>query len=217
MSRTDMAHMIIRGRVIDDSLVEFGGRGGSLRFMAPDPHAKVTSAVADARPEPFRAACRPAAWSQISQNASPPSPQPDGWTTASTAFVAIAASTAWPPARRTANPAAVVRLIGAIPTLSSSTQTNLTTPQMIALYRRFRSVDPKNIRHVSLKPLTEIFEVRRITEPGEAVRPRAPDYRELQAVEKTIFSSERPITTDDQIRFAAAPAPPARQAASATD
>ena len=116
-----------------------------------------------------------------------------------------------------ANPAAVVRLIGAIPTLSSSTQTNLTTPQMIALYRRFRDVDPKNIRHVSLKPLTEIFDVTRLTEPGEAVRPRIDDYREFQAVEKSIFDSERSITTVDQIRFAAAPAPPRPQAASAAD
>ena len=35
--------------------------------------------------------------------------QLDGWTTPSTALVAIAASTAWPPARRTARPAAVAR------------------------------------------------------------------------------------------------------------
>src|SRR5438034_1249805 len=116
-----------------------------------------------------------------------------------------------------ANSTAVVRLISAVPTLSSGTQTNLTAPQMIALYRRFRDVDPKNIRHVSLKPLTEVFDVMRITEPGEAVRPRADDYHEFQAVEKSIFDSESPITTGDQIRFAAAPAPPRPQAASAAD
>jgi LCP family protein required for cell wall assembly len=116
-----------------------------------------------------------------------------------------------------AEPQTVLRMIAAVPTLSATTQTNLTTPQMIALYRRFRNVDPKNIRHVSLKPLTQIFEVMRITEPGQAVKPRAGDYRELQAVEKSIFASELPITSDDQIRFAAAPAPPRRQAASAAD
>src|SRR5205814_1626663 len=55
-----------------------------------------------------------------------------------------------------ANPQTVVRLIAAIPSLSASTQTNLTTPQMISLYRRFRSIDPREVRHVSLKPLTQI-------------------------------------------------------------
>ena len=50
-------------------------------------------------PEPFSATCSPRAASQISQNASPPIPQPLGTTTPRTAFVAIAASTAEPPAQ----------------------------------------------------------------------------------------------------------------------
>lgn len=37
-----VASMIIRGRIIEDDLVEFGGRGGDLAFCAPDPH-KYTS------------------------------------------------------------------------------------------------------------------------------------------------------------------------------
>jgi hypothetical protein len=45
----------------------------------------------------------------MSQNASPPMPQPLGMTTPRQAFVAIAASTALPPARNTADPAAVAR------------------------------------------------------------------------------------------------------------
>ena len=116
-----------------------------------------------------------------------------------------------------ASPQTALRLISALPSLSSYTQTNLTTPQMIALYRRFHGVDQRNIRHVSLKPLTQIFEVTRLTEPGEAVKPRAADYRDFQALEQTIFDSERPVTTDDQIRFAVAPAPPHPQAANAAD
>ena len=116
-----------------------------------------------------------------------------------------------------ASPQMVVRLIASLPTLSGYTKTNLTTPQMLELYRRFRGVDPRNIRHVSLKPLTEVFEVARITEPGEAVRPRTEDYRELQALEQTIFNSERPVTTGDQIRFAAAPAAPRQKTFSAAD
>jgi len=105
-----------------------------------------------------------------------------------------------------ASPQMVVRLIASLPSLSGDTKTNLTTPQMIELYRRFRGIDPRNIRHVSLKPLTELFEVTRLTEPGEAVRPRTADYREFQSLEQNIFDSERPVTTNDQIRFAAAPA-----------
>src|SRR5258706_140234 len=49
----------------------------------------------------------------MSQNASPPMPQPLGMTTARTAFVAIAASTAEPPARSKPSPAAVARWWGA--------------------------------------------------------------------------------------------------------
>jgi polyisoprenyl-teichoic acid--peptidoglycan teichoic acid transferase len=116
-----------------------------------------------------------------------------------------------------ASPQTVMHLIAAVPSLSGYTKTNLTTAQMIELYRRFRGVDPRNIRHVSLKPLTEVFEVTRITEPGQAVRPRAEDDRELQRLEQTIFSSERPVTTDDQIRFASAPAAPRQKTFNAAD
>lgn len=37
MSDLPVASMIIRGRIIEDDLVEFGGRGGDLAFYAPDP------------------------------------------------------------------------------------------------------------------------------------------------------------------------------------
>ena len=59
------------------------------------------------------ASCRPVAASQVSQNASPPMPQPLGMTTPSAALVAMAASTAEPPARRTESPASVARWCGA--------------------------------------------------------------------------------------------------------
>jgi len=32
------AAMVVRGRVVSGDLVEFGGRGGGIRFEAPDPH-----------------------------------------------------------------------------------------------------------------------------------------------------------------------------------
>ena len=79
----------------------------------PAARRPAASAAAGARPDPFSAVCRPSAASQMSQNASPPIPQPLGMTTPSTAFVAIAASTADPPARSTPSPAAVARWWGA--------------------------------------------------------------------------------------------------------
>jgi LCP family protein required for cell wall assembly len=108
------------------------------------------------------------------------------------------------------SPQQAMNLIAAVSTLKNATETNLTTAQMISLYSRFHGIDPKNVRHVSLKPLTQIFEVKRLTEPGQAVRTRTGDYRELQQVAKNIFSSEQQISTEDQIQFASTPAPPPR-------
>lgn len=104
-----------------------------------------------------------------------------------------------------------LRTLQAVSTLSSATKTNLTTGQMVSLYRAFHDVKSENIRHVSLKPLTEPFEVTRLGETGEAVRPRTADYSELQRVERAIFVSGRQISTDDQIQLTSAPAPTQRQ------
>jgi LCP family protein required for cell wall assembly len=99
-------------------------------------------------------------------------------------------------------PQEVMGLVQAASTMSSATETNLTPTQMLWLYRTFHGVDRNKIRHVSLKPFTENFEVTRLAEAGEGVRTKTGDYTQLQAVEKNIFSSEQQIATDDQIRFA---------------
>lgn len=99
------------------------------------------------------------------------------------------------------NPAAVMHLMTALSTLSSSTLTNLSTPQLVSLYRRFHDTPAEKIRHVSLKPVTELFEVTRIAEPGQAVRTRTGDDRELQALEASIFSSETQIAAPEQIQI----------------
>jgi len=101
------------------------------------------------------------------------------------------------------SPQAAFQLIHAASTLSSSTETNLTTTQLITLYRTFHDIPQKDIRHVSLKPVTELFEVTRLAEPGMAVRTRTGDNRELEALEKNIFSSEREIKTPDEIDLTA--------------
>lgn len=107
------------------------------------------------------------------------------------------------------DPATVLHLLTAVSTLSSSTMTNLSTPQLMTLYRRFHDIPAGKIRHVSLKPVTEIFEVTRIAEPGQAVRTRTGDDRELQALEASIFSTESPVETPDQIQVSDPGAAPA--------
>jgi len=109
-------------------------------------------------------------------------------------------------------PQEILGLMKAMSTMSNATETNLTTSQMLWLYRNFRGVDRSKIRHVSLKPFTEEFEVTRLAEAGEGVRTKSGDFRQLQALEKDIFSSRQQISTDDEIQFAAnppAPDPPA--------
>jgi Fe-S-cluster formation regulator IscX/YfhJ len=104
-------------------------------------------------------------------------------------------------------PQQALHLVQLLSTVSSNTETNLTATQLLTLYRRYHDVDPKNIRHVSLKPLTELFMVTRFDDPGEAVRPRSGTYTEFQQMEANIFKSNQEISTEDQIHLAAAPVP----------
>jgi LCP family protein required for cell wall assembly len=102
-------------------------------------------------------------------------------------------------------PQQTLSILNAASTMSAATKTNLTTAQMISLYRTFHDIKKSEIRHVSLKPFTEPFQVGRLGEPGEAVRTRSGDLRDLQGVEKGIFASDQQISTQDQIQFAAVP------------
>ena len=38
IAKRPISYAVIRGKVIDSDLIEFGGRGGDLTFLAPDPH-----------------------------------------------------------------------------------------------------------------------------------------------------------------------------------
>ncbi|HJW95667.1 MAG TPA: LCP family protein [Thermoanaerobaculia bacterium] len=98
------------------------------------------------------------------------------------------------------NAADMLKLINAAHALSNKTDTNLTVPQLVTLYRRYHDISRDSIRHVSLKPFSEIFEVTRLADPGQAVRPRTGDYREYQQVAQTVFNSEHEIATSDQIQ-----------------
>ncbi|HWW62780.1 MAG TPA: LCP family protein [Thermoanaerobaculia bacterium] len=102
-------------------------------------------------------------------------------------------------------PQDAMRLIQAGSTLSGATETNLSTSQLIAFYRAFHDVKPGNVRSVSLKPFTRIFDVTRFADPGQAVITRTGNYNELQDVARTVFNDRRPIATEDQIHLAVTP------------
>jgi LCP family protein required for cell wall assembly len=108
------------------------------------------------------------------------------------------------------SPSAAMNLIQVGSTLSTNTKTNLTTGQMVTLYRTFHDLKPEQIRHISLKPFTTIFDVTRIGEAGQAVRTRTGDFGELQQIETTVFTSSNEIAAPDEIRFASKPAVPPR-------
>jgi len=97
------------------------------------------------------------------------------------------------------SPQDALKIVHAVTTLSSATQTNLTAGQIVTLYRGFHDIKPQDIRHVSLKPLTEIFDVTRLTEPGQAVRVPHDDYTPLHNLEVSIFSSHEQVSADDAI------------------
>ena len=103
------------------------------------------------------------------------------------------------------SPQAAFRVLSAAQTLSQATRTNLTPTQVVTLYRTFHDIPQENIRHVSLKPLTEVFEVTRLAEAGEAVRIPSGDYAQVRNVESRIFDSNRQISTNDEIQFAKLP------------
>src|SRR5450759_1578257 len=101
----------LQDRTAPGTVIASGPRSG--RDLMPWSRRRPASTPDGARPDPLSATSRRDAASQISQKASPPMPQAFGITTPSTAFVATAASMAFPPARRTPSPAAVARWCGA--------------------------------------------------------------------------------------------------------
>lgn len=84
-------------------------------------------------------------------------------------------------------PADVLRLLTAVRTVSNHTDTNLTTAQIVWMYRNFRDVGANQVKQVSLKPYTEVFELRSIADSGEAVRPKEGDYGQLRRMAANLF------------------------------
>jgi LCP family protein required for cell wall assembly len=98
-------------------------------------------------------------------------------------------------------------LIGSARTVSKYTATNLSTSDVMSLYRNFHDVPPANIRHVSLAPLTETFMVTKVGDTGEAVRPPGNNYAQIQAMSRDVFSDMRPLVNRDQIQLSEAGTP----------
>ena len=92
-----------------------------------------------------------------------------------------------------------LHLVGSLGSVSKFTTTNLSTPQMIKLYQTFHDIKPGNVRHVSLAPLTEIFNVTDPDDPGEAVRPRSGNFAQVQNLLTNVFTDMRPVLARDQI------------------
>lgn len=93
-------------------------------------------------------------------------------------------------------PADVVTLMRTTTTFSSATDTNLTKTQIIWFYRNFKDVQQSDIRHVSLRPYLEIFELRQIGDAGEALRPRGASLAPIRRAAETIFGEVRPAAGD---------------------
>jgi LCP family protein required for cell wall assembly len=98
-------------------------------------------------------------------------------------------------------PAQALRLAMSASSVSHYTKTNLSTPQMVQLYNTFHDMNPANVRHVSLQPMTEIFMLTKINDSGEAVRPRNGDYGPIRATIQNVFNDTRPVVTPSAIQL----------------
>ena len=106
------------------------------------------------------------------------------------------------------SPQQALQLVKVARTVSEHTDTNLTTGQMAELYSMFRGLDRNQIRHVSLKPFTEVFMVTDPADPGEAVRPRTGNFNEIHVVARSIFTNSKPIVMRDEIQLTDVGPPP---------
>lgn len=95
----------------------------------------------------------------------------------------------------------VLRLIGSASTVSDYTSTNLSTTDLVHLYRTFHDLPAANIRHVSLAPLTEVFMVNTLGDAGEAVRPPGNNFASIQGMTRDVFKDMRPLVNRDQIQL----------------
>ena len=95
----------------------------------------------------------------------------------------------------------ILKLLGDTHAVSEYTATNLSTGDMVQLYRRFHDMPQANIRHVSLAPMTEVFMVTTVGDSGDAVRPPGNNYAAIENMTRTVFTDTRPLVNRDQIQL----------------
>lgn len=93
---------------------------------------------------------------------------------------------------REQGPADIIKLAQTARALSRNTETNLTTPQMVSLYRNFKDIDRSKIRNISLKPYMQYIRVRTPGEAGSAIRPWNDDWTLLQRIAANPFAPQPP-------------------------
>lgn len=99
------------------------------------------------------------------------------------------------------SPTQALRLLGSASTVSKYTATNLSSVEVLKLYRTFHELPAANIRHVSLAPLTEVFMVTTLADSGEAVRAPGGNYARIHAMSRDVFTDMRPLVNRDQIQL----------------
>jgi LCP family protein required for cell wall assembly len=109
---------------------------------------------------------------------------------------------------RDLSPQQVLRLIGVARAVSSHTDTNLTTGQMVELFSLYRTMKREGIRHVSMAPFTKAIKTNNPADPTPAVGPRSGDSRQIYAMARDVFSDTKPIVTKTQIQLGSAEVPP---------
>ena len=112
---------------------------------------------------------------------------------------------------RNLSPQQALKLAAVARTVSTHTDTNLTTGQMVQLYSTYRDMKKDQIRHVSLAPFTKAVKTNNPADPTPAVGPKAGDNREIVTMAKTIFSDNKAIVTKSQIPLGQEPEDPTPQ------
>lgn len=103
-------------------------------------------------------------------------------------------------------PAQMLRLMSDAMAISRYATTNLTSGEIMQLYRAFHDMDQAKIRHVSLAPFTEIAKVGTLT-TAHAVRPRDRSGTAIRNTLRDVFAGTQPIANPDQIQIVEGVAP----------
>jgi LCP family protein required for cell wall assembly len=90
-------------------------------------------------------------------------------------------------------PEDVLKLVSTARSLSRHTETNLSTSQMLWLYRTFRNAKGDDMRKISLKPYMQYIRIKfPPSEAGSAVQPWNGDFGPLRQIARDPFAATQP-------------------------